>query len=60
MFGEDNKFGHPDEITLKTLKSFNVKVLRTDKMGEINIAIDRNGNIKMNSYCVSSLDKSIK
>lgn len=37
--GEDNKFGHPSENILKQLKSFNIKIYRTDINGETVIKI---------------------
>ena len=33
--GKDNSYGHPHTQTLKTLEKFQVKVLRTDKQGDI-------------------------
>ena len=33
--GKDNKFGHPSEVTIQKLKEMNIKILRTDNMGEI-------------------------
>ena len=33
--GEDNKYGHPDNNTIKKLENINRKIYRTDKMGEI-------------------------
>ena len=43
--GENNKFGHPDNQVIKRLKENNVKIYRTDKDGEINIIVDKKGNI---------------
>lgn len=40
--GEDNKFGHPSEEILKELKSFNIKIYRTDINGEVVIEIVNN------------------
>lgn len=45
--GKNNKFGHPNEEVLKRLKNYNISIYRTDKMGEINIKIDRKGKAKM-------------
>ncbi len=45
--GENNKFGHPADITLKRLEKENVKVYRTDQMGEVSITINKNGEIKV-------------
>lgn len=33
--GLNNRFGHPTRRVLKTLKEFNVEILRTDEMGDI-------------------------
>lgn len=33
--GEDNKYGHPDNNTIRKLENINCKIYRTDKMGEI-------------------------
>lgn len=38
--GKNNHFGHPAELTLKILEDFQVKTLRTDKDGEIEIISD--------------------
>ena len=35
--GENNKFGHPSDITIENLKNMNVNIYRTDVMGEITI-----------------------
>lgn len=45
--GEKNKFGHPADITLERLEKENVKVYRTDQMGEVSITINKNGEIKV-------------
>lgn len=45
--GEKNKFGHPADITLERLEKENVKVYRTDQMGEVSISINKNGGIKV-------------
>lgn len=33
--GENNKFGHPDEVTIKRLNDIGCKIFRTDENGEI-------------------------
>ena len=33
--GEDNKFGHPSDSTIQNLEKENIRIYRTDKMGEI-------------------------
>lgn len=40
--GENNTFGHPNEGVLQRLENLNVKVYRTDKMGEITIEVYKN------------------
>lgn len=35
--GVDNKFGHPNPLTLNKLNRYKVKILRTDQQGEIEI-----------------------
>lgn len=35
--GRDNQYGHPNPDVLKLLESLNIKILRTDKDGNINI-----------------------
>lgn len=42
--GKDNKFGHPSEVTIQKLKEMNIKILRTDNMGEIVIKNKWNKN----------------
>ena len=43
--GKDNNFGHPADITIDNLKSMNIKIYRTDEMGEIGIKINKDGKI---------------
>lgn len=43
--GKENKFGHPSNITIQNLKKMNVKVYRTDEMGEIMIKINNKRKI---------------
>lgn len=38
--GKSNSYGHPHEEILKTLSERDIKILRTDKMGDILIATD--------------------
>ena len=38
--GKNNSYGHPAKETLELLKKYNVRVLRTDKDGEIEIVSD--------------------
>ncbi|MCK4473806.1 MBL fold metallo-hydrolase [Candidatus Parcubacteria bacterium] len=37
--GKDNRYGHPHQETLDILEKFNIKILRTDKHGDIKIKI---------------------
>ena len=47
--GEDNKFGHPSDSTIQNLEKANIRIYRTDKMGEIEIK--KNGKeIKINEF----------
>lgn len=47
--GEDNKFGHPSDSTIQNLEKANIRIYRTDKMGEIEIKT--NGKeIKINKF----------
>lgn len=45
--GEKNTFGHPNTGVLERLESLNTKTYRTDLYGEINIIVDKNGNIQL-------------
>ena len=46
---EDNKFGHPSDSTIQNLEKANIRIYRTDKMGEIEIKT--NGKeIKINEF----------
>ncbi len=46
--GENNKFGHPNKKVLERLKNINCKIYRTDKMGEIEIKVSKEGNLIIN------------
>lgn len=47
--GEDNKFGHPSDSTIQNLEKANIRIYRTDKMGEIEMKT--NGKeIKINEF----------
>lgn len=52
--GKDNKFGHPSNITLETLKESNTKIYRTDQCGEISIKVTKQ------NYYITNLVKSLK
>lgn len=43
--GINNKFGHPNDKTLKNLKDINCKIYRTDINGEITIKVNKNEEI---------------
>lgn len=45
--GKNNKFGHPSDSVLQTLNNFEIKVYRTDLVGEIEIKVNNNGKIKI-------------
>ncbi len=47
--GENNKFGHPNARVIKSLQDINCRIYRTDKMGEIEITISKEGNLKIKS-----------
>lgn len=40
--GKDNNYGHPSSQVLENIKINQIKLLRTDQQGDINIAIDKN------------------
>ena len=47
--GEDNKFGHPSDSTIQNLEKANIRIYRTDKMGEIEMKT--NGKeVKINEF----------
>ena len=43
--GQDNKFGHPSNITIEKLKSLGCKIYRTDSNGEVKIKVTEKGKI---------------
>lgn len=45
--GKNNKFGHPNEEVLERLKTYGIKIFRTDEYGEIIITVKINGKIKI-------------
>lgn len=47
--GKNNTFGHPNEGVIERLKKINTKIYRTDEMGEIMIAVNKRGKIKINT-----------
>ena len=45
--GENNTFGHPSIGTIQRLQTMQTQIYRTDKQGEIQIRINRNGKIEV-------------
>ena len=43
--GENNNFGHPNKGVLQRLGDMNCKIYRTDKMGEIEIRVNKEGEV---------------
>jgi len=43
--GKDNTYGHPHQETLDTLEKYGIKILRTDKNGDIQILVDEHSFI---------------
>lgn len=43
--GKKNNFGHPSDEVIERLEKRNIKIYRTDQMGEISIIINRKGKI---------------
>lgn len=41
--GKNNRFGHPHEETLKTLKELNIVVKRTDENGTVEVVVNKKG-----------------
>lgn len=48
--GVDNRFNHPSDEIIKKFRDSKIKVYRTDLMGEINILVDKNSNIQVNTF----------
>ncbi len=47
MYGANNRFGHPSEVTLANLKERGCQIYRTDQHGEIQIRIDPKGEMQV-------------
>lgn len=47
--GKNNKFGHPTQEVIQRLQENNIKIYRTDEMGEIDLTVNRKGKIKIKS-----------
>lgn len=43
--GQNNKFGHPSNITIEKLKSLGCRIYRTDLNGEIEIEANKRGKL---------------
>lgn len=48
--GKKNSFGHPNNEVIKRLEKSNIKIYRTDQMGEISIIINRKGIINIKKF----------
>ncbi|MBQ9658124.1 MAG: hypothetical protein IJV31_05075 [Clostridia bacterium] len=48
--GENNKFGHPNEVVLERLENLGSQIYRTDKNGEIMLNIDSKGRLKYKKF----------
>ena len=45
--GKNNSFGHPNDGVIQRLDNLKTRIFRTDEMGEIDIKINNNGDIKI-------------
>ena len=45
--GENNSYGHPSEIIINRLKNKNIRIYRTDELGDIRIKIFKNGKFEI-------------
>lgn len=45
--GENNSYGHPNEVTLETLKEYDADIYRTDESGTIIVTADQNKKISV-------------
>lgn len=48
--GKKNNFGHPSEKVVERIEKRNVKIYRTDQMGEISIIVNRKGKISIKKH----------
>lgn len=48
--GENNKFGHPNDEIIERLENLNIKIYRTDKMGEIDFIVDNKDRIRIKKH----------
>ncbi len=48
--GEENKYNHPSQKTIKLLQKYNVKTLRTDVCGEVQILLKSQGKLDIKKY----------
>ncbi len=49
--GENNNFGHPNQEIVDRINENNIQLYRTDKMGEIEITVNKKGEIKIKTFC---------
>ena len=56
--GENNLYGHPDEITLETLKEYDADIYRTDESGTIIVTADQNKKISVNKKAFPIKEKA--
>lgn len=56
--GENNKFGHPNIEILERIKSIGAKIYRTDKMGEIELIVNKKGEMKVKTK-IKSIEENI-
>jgi len=45
--GKDNRHGHPHQEVLENLEKYDIKVLRTDKVGDIKFISDNKNNLRV-------------
>lgn len=45
--GINNKFGHPNMEVIERIKKYGAKIYRTDEMGEIELVINKKGEVKV-------------
>lgn len=45
--GKNNKFGHPSNEVINRLEKRNIKIYRTDQMGEISITVNSKGKVSI-------------
>lgn len=48
--GKNNKFGHPSNEVINRLEKRNIKIYRTDQMGEISITVNSKGKVSIKKF----------